>query len=903
MKRLVLALLLSALALAQPPDFYQRALECARNGDRPGEIANLAAALEQPGLASDWRFRLRLQLASAYLYSRNHPAYQKTLEEAVRQAPTVLEPTDLRRLLALHHQEMHQRGDLAFDFLYRQLQADKIQLAEWYREQGQEEAQLYWWTAARDELQNDPRRSADHQNWGALWRVAPPAQRAWTLEQQLQRLSSLSPPEQTRARVHIAASLQGQRLDFQEVLRPALLQLQETPDSDARIYEDISRLYRDEPEQALHFLSLSLARKPSGHGYFSLAATLEEVHRPEQALATFREGLTYVLQHEPDEIDRFFYRSVRAARNLNREADLQQLRALIQEHLPGLPGSRRGSALEGLYNSYTPQQTDERTGVLTRMRAHYQRQMAECLQSQSWEAYAQAGRGLATTLGRLGDRRGARLVLEEVLTQTIPQDLRHIVESQLLNLLVHSNEDAAAMRLAEKLLADPDPRQARDGLEALVSLNIRRGQYPAALELIEKSPDKTSSSSLLHDRYRVFLKLGRWREAEQALEAWERAFPPNREASLYNHAELAEKLGRPEEARRLRVQMAPAPAPSPPIASQEPLGAVLDRLRLARPDLEALPLRSTNLAQLQSHLQKDQLLVAYLPAQDEILQVILSRSQQRYQKLPWSLSLLETQMEQDWQALARHRPVDLSQWTRKLMVPQKGRLLIAPTGGLWKLPLTALAPDVSLLSAADISRLAEQTTEPFQGGPSLAIGAPPAADLPGAQVELRKLARLWKNTRLKTGVQATPAALLQSPAPLGLLHIATHTLARPEDPLQSRIQLHGGDLLLTQLHQLKLRKDSLVVLSSCRGALPLNPGQAEPISLASVMSAAGAQTVIANLWDVDDQAAELFFDCFYRRLQAHHQVRKAFQEGLAAVRQRYPDPFYWAGFCLLGNAL
>lgn len=137
--------------------------------------------------------------------------------------------------------------------------------------------------------------------------------------------------------------------------------------------------------------------------------------------------------------------------------------------------------------------------------------------------------------------------------------------------------------------------------------------------------------------------------------------------------------------------------------------------------------------------------------------------------------------------------------------------------------------------------------------------------------------------------------MLQQKQPLALLHIATHTLARPEDPLQSGVQLHGGNLLLTQLHQLKLRKDSLVVLSSCRGALPLNPGQLQPISLSSALSAAGAQTVIANLWDADDQAATLFFDHFYRRLAQHHQVAKAFQQAQQALRRAYPDPYYWAG--------
>lgn len=220
MRRLALALLLTAASWAQKPDFYQRALECSRRGDREGQIANLRAALEQPGLQRELQFHIRLELASAYLYGKNHAAYQRVLEEAVREAPTVLPPADLRRLLSMHHEEMTQRGDLAFDFTYRHLQADKVQLAEWYREQGRADAQLEWWTAARDDLQKDDRRAADPQEWGVLWRVAPPGQKAWALDQQLQRLESLSPLEQARARVHIANSLRGQL--FRKLGRPCV---------------------------------------------------------------------------------------------------------------------------------------------------------------------------------------------------------------------------------------------------------------------------------------------------------------------------------------------------------------------------------------------------------------------------------------------------------------------------------------------------------------------------------------------------------------------------------------------------------------------------------------------------------------------------------------------------------
>lgn len=972
--------------------FALRAGYCERRRDPAGEIANLKAALAEPGLQPGWKFAHRLDLATAYLYQKNLPAYQETVLEAIREGPARLREGELQRLLRMKNEEATQRGDLAFNLVFEQMTAQhdksnysKLRLADWYYQQGRPDGQLEWWLLARDALQQDPQRSGDHLEWRTLWRTAPPSEKNWALQQVLQALSPLTPGEQARARVSLALSMQGQSqtpAEIEAVLQPALDQLQQAPHKDFRIYQDLaSLLSRTQPEKAADFLRQALqlaSRDPAqrlGHLYFSLASDLQDAHRPEEGLATFREGLLYVLEHEPDEIQRFFYRAIAAATQLNRQDSLAELRTMLLERLPGLPSSGQGMALEALLQSYSHDQVEQRAQVLTRLRAFYQKHLQECLQGQNWQEYAQTGRGLAQTLAQLGDERGARHIQEEILQQTIPQELRAIVEDELVFRLAVLNDGPAAQKLAEKLRASPDPDRQLRGLGALVRLQRGRGQWQQVLQLIGECPPARLTSTLLYERYLALTKLGRWQEAWNALDAWESAFPPRSQArSHFDRAVLAQALGRSEQARTLYQQgfaallkqpdaleaanylagrrgdwrqpleqllqvmpldqanrlivehaltlahrgqkaegrkllqqkkvISPRLAAEYPEFSpaQEPLGAVLDRLHLARPDLEsALPLRSTNLARLQAHLQKDQSLIAYLPADEQILRVVLTEKSQKYQ----SISLSEKQIEQDFQSLARHKTVDLDEWKRRLIPKGQPRhLLIAPTGALWKLPFTALVePDqsVSLLSSTDFSRLSEGQASAFHKGPALAIGAPPAADLPGAEAELKKLAQIWKPCRLKIGPQATPAALLQQPQPLALLHIATHTLARPEDPLQSHLQLHGGNLLLTQLHQLKLRKDSLVVLSSCRGALPLNPGQPQPISLATALSAAGAQTVIANLWDADDQAATLFFDHFYRRLAHHQQVGRAFQEARQALRKAYPDPFYWAGFCLLGN--
>ena len=785
MKRLWLVLLLSSLSLAQQPDpflaelpslrqlLYRdpaafarafspwearlsdwtpgasraaclelRAQYRASQNDRAGEIANLQAALQQPDLEAGWKFRCRLDLPTAHLYHKDHPAYQQVLEQALREGPAQLNSGEVRQLLALKNEEAAQRGDSTFNLLYLQMLAQqfpglssRLRLAEWYRDHGRPDGHLEWWQAARDALPED----ADHRQWGVLWRAAPAEQKEWALQQQLLRLQSLSPLEQARARVAIASAMQGQqsaRADIEKVLAPALVQLEQTPDSHFRVYEDLAGLHRAEPERAVVYLrqALQVGRRENvpqlGRLYFSLASSLEDGQRREEGLAIFREGLQHALEHEPDEVQRFLYRAISAATYLNQQEAVEQLRALVLQHLPRMAPDRQGLALEALLRSYPKDQSEARAQVLTRMRVHYQRRMQECRQQQNWEAYAQAGRGLAQTLGYLGDFRGQGQILQELLGQTIPQPLREIVEEELLSQMVHQNDPGAEV-LAHKLRQEPDERRRRIGLENLVRLYRRREQWPAVLQLIQQCPAEQLTSELLHERYAALEKLGRWQEAWQALETWEKAFPPGPTAqsrSLFERARLAAALRQPEQARNLAEQgyAALLKHPEPltaanylatrpqdwrprlerllevmPLAqrnqllvhhalnlaragkksegrrllrenqvshpelaaeypefapAQEPLSAVLDRLRLARPDLEpVIPLHSTNLARLQAHLAEDQWLVAYLPGPEEILRVTLTRHAQSYHKLPFSPSLLDKQIEQDWQALAAHR--------------------------------------------------------------------------------------------------------------------------------------------------------------------------------------------------------------------------------------------------------
>ncbi len=346
--------------------------------------------------------------------------------------------------------------------------------------------------------------------------------------------------------------------------------------------------------------------------------------------------------------------------------------------------------------------------------------------------------------------------------------------------------------------------------------------------------------------------------------------------------------------------------------------AKVDELRLAHPELgHLLTLRSTNLPVLRKRLEAHDTLVTYCVLDQELVVLALRPGQSS-----WTASRVGAEgvakLVQDYLANLRSDQVGQAEQTLHTMLlkpvlsQQPGqRLLIVPTGPLWQLPWGALRDeqgqaaaglaDVVLLSSGDLLRLADNSWTPYRLSTPLAIGAPPAADLPGAEQELKEISRVLPDCQLRSGAQATLSALRQADQPWGLVHFASHAHYNRKQPTESDIELSDGSLRLKQLDQLALADHSLVALSCCQGGESKGQGVDEPVTLATGFSAAGAETVIGNLWRVDDEVARVFFVAFYRELAQGTSPLGSFRQAQSQTRRAYPQTRDWGGFFLLGN--
>jgi len=247
------------------------------------------------------------------------------------------------------------------------------------------------------------------------------------------------------------------------------------------------------------------------------------------------------------------------------------------------------------------------------------------------------------------------------------------------------------------------------------------------------------------------------------------------------------------------------------------------------------------------------------------------------------------------------------------------RLIVVPHGPLHYLPFQALrvngrylieshpvsvAPSMSIAAelAQRSSRVEAQLT---------AFGNPRIADkydLPGAETEVKELARSFPRNRLYVGEQATKTQFQQAAGSAPIVHVAAHAEVDQVDPLYSRILLANEDgrqrfLEAHEILDLPMQRTALVTLSACESGLGRVSGGDEVLGFPRSFLSAGASALIASLWPVSDDATETLMSTLYRELAAGRDVQRAMQAGQLAVlsQPNTAHPFFWAPFNLIGD--
>ncbi len=185
---------------------------------------------------------------------------------------------------------------------------------------------------------------------------------------------------------------------------------------------------------------------------------------------------------------------------------------------------------------------------------------------------------------------------------------------------------------------------------------------------------------------------------------------------------------------------------------------------------------------------------------------------------------------------------------------------------------------------------------------------------------------------LLCGVQVTRRRLLAMADRYRMLHISCHGEFDPNAPLLSALYIGNGEMLTAADIMETVKLDcELVTLSACESGLSTIRRGDELYGMVRGFMYAGARSLVVSQWRVDERSTHLLMGKFYAELNAGRptsdalataqlylkqltlaEARREFErlghqrdlaqfDGAPANTRIFGDPYYWAGFVVIGD--
>jgi CHAT domain-containing protein len=208
----------------------------------------------------------------------------------------------------------------------------------------------------------------------------------------------------------------------------------------------------------------------------------------------------------------------------------------------------------------------------------------------------------------------------------------------------------------------------------------------------------------------------------------------------------------------------------------------------------------------------------------------------------------------------------------------------------------------------------------------LSIGAPSfdtnmfskLDELPSSATEAKEIADLYSPALVLTGDKVRESEVKAEIPKSDVVHLATHFVADEGSPLLSKLlltkeefgpgegQKSDGLLQAYEIYAMRLPRTRLVVLSACQTGIEHSYKGEGAIGIARSFIKAGAPLVVASVWPVETQATLELMIKFHRfrkltDLSTAEALRRAQLEMINHPDRRLRQPYYWAGFVLIGG--
>jgi CHAT domain-containing protein/tetratricopeptide (TPR) repeat protein len=235
------------------------------------------------------------------------------------------------------------------------------------------------------------------------------------------------------------------------------------------------------------------------------------------------------------------------------------------------------------------------------------------------------------------------------------------------------------------------------------------------------------------------------------------------------------------------------------------------------------------------------------------------------------------------------------------------KISIVPHGPLHQVPFHALFDgesymidrfEISYAPSATVFSLCQKRPQQDPGRALVLSVADPL--IPNVANEASGVAAHLDGTEVLADGQATTSVVREKAPGCGVLHLACHGMFRADSPMFSSLKLDDGWLTAADVLRLDLG-GALVTLSACESARNRVVGGDEILGLTRGFLGAGAATLVASLWLVQDETTSWMMERWYARMRDGAGRTMALREAQLALKERCPHPYYWAPFVLIGQ--
>ncbi len=352
-------------------------------------------------------------------------------------------------------------------------------------------------------------------------------------------------------------------------------------------------------------------------------------------------------------------------------------------------------------------------------------------------------------------------------------------------------------------------------------------------------------------------------------------------------------------------------------------------------------MKSVDITQLRQQLLPDQLLLAYFLYQSKLVIFAITKERLITHESPVGIAQLEHLLP------LLHAHLQLGGWPDPQQPPQQvirrllnklydlliapvasllpspsSSLIIVPYGPLHKLPFHALYDgshflvenfQVSYLPASSvIARFGNNGKEQSVRSANTKVSA--RLPLVFGYSENGHLQRVLDEARTVASLlhgqcyledEATIARLIVEASGNPIIHLATHGQSRLDAPNFSYVRLADGQLNAIDAFSLDLKGCELVTLSGCETGLALSGGGDEQLGLGRAFLAAGADSLLMSLWQVEDNSTNELMRLFYNNLLKGESKAQALRDAQCSLLHQagsiYTHPYFWAAFRLVGE--